>query len=167
VGDVKYSILNPIQFAAVNGSCWVPMDGRSITGSKLATITGSTTISDAGGLFLRSQEFSNSFNHDPDRTSSSTIAAFQDQAFLSHGHTGSTSTDGSHNHSYSDYYVSTQSKGYAGSNDYSMQWIYAQGYQNGATSGAGSHSHTLTINNNGGSETRPKNLNLWTYIRIN
>jgi hypothetical protein len=168
VGDVKYSILDPTQFAAVNGNCWVAMNGQSMAGSKLAAIIGGSTVPNAGGLFLRGQEFTGqTANHDPDRTSTTAIATLQDQAFLSHGHTGSTSSDGSHSHSYSDYYVSTQSKGYAGSNDYTMQWISGQGYQTNSTNGAGSHSHTLTINNNGGSETRPKNLNLWTYIRIN
>ena len=31
----------------------------------------------------------------------------------------------------------------------------------------GDHNHTLNIDVNGGTETRSKNLNLWTYIRIN
>ncbi|MFY7908385.1 MAG: hypothetical protein ACOVO2_02475, partial [Emticicia sp.] len=29
VGDIKHSILNPTQFKAVNGDCWVPMDGTA------------------------------------------------------------------------------------------------------------------------------------------
>ena len=74
VGDVKYSILDPTQFAAVNGNCWVPMDSGSMAGSKLATIIGGNTVPNAGGLFLRGQEFTGqTANHDPDRTSASTI----------------------------------------------------------------------------------------------
>lgn len=35
----------------------------------------------------------------------------------------------------------------------------------GGVSTAGAHTHV--INNTGGTETRPKNLNFWIYIRIN
>jgi len=41
VGDVKYSILNPTDFVKENGDCWVPMDGRSLAGSRLAIHTSS------------------------------------------------------------------------------------------------------------------------------
>ncbi len=181
VGDVKYSILNPTQFATVNGDCWVPMDGRTITGSKLATLLSITTVANAGGLFLRGQDFSNS-NNDPDRTNASAIATLQDQAYLSHNH--SATTDGSHAHSINDpghkhqwnYYIEQDDDGTGGSYDEFTKRPRDNGTSNvpdaiqTATTGismnsAGSHSHT--IGNNGGTETRPKNLNLWTYIRIN
>lgn len=136
------------------------MKGGSIAGSKLATITGNPNLPDVGGLFIRSQEFPGAANQDPDRDTNSPIANFQDQSFLSHNHTGSTATDGG---------------GYIGT-------FVTPGYNTvsgGALAGGGlnqlpsssayapSHSHGLTINANGGTETRPKNLNLWTYIRIN
>lgn len=176
LGDVKYSILNPTQFATVNGDCWVPMDGRIITGSKLATLLGITTIANAGGLFLRGQDFSNS-NNDPDRTSASTIATLQDQAFLSHNH--SATADGSHAHSINDpghthAWTHGQEGDDSGNGKSNNEFTLAPGTVAGAIgssttdisiNSAGSHSHT--IGNNGGSETRPKNLNLWTYIRIN
>jgi hypothetical protein len=164
VGDVKYSILDPTQFAAVNGSCWVPMDGRALIATdKLRTITGLTTLPNAGGLFLRGQEFAGQpSNHDPDRTATTTIATLQDQAFLSHNHTGSTSTDGGG-------YIGTfVTPGYI-----TVSGNQLVGGSNGlnqlpnTSAYAPSHSHSLNINANGGTETRPKNLNLWTYIRIN
>ena len=103
LGDVKYSILNPQQFAAVNGDCWVPMDGGNMSGSKLAAIIGGSTVPNAGGLFLRGQESQNgSTNYDPERSSGSTIATLQGDNFGSHNHTGSTSTGGSHRHLFSD-----------------------------------------------------------------
>jgi hypothetical protein len=52
VGDVKYSILNPTQFAQENGDCWVPMDGRNIAGSRLAIIRGVNTVPDVSGVFF-------------------------------------------------------------------------------------------------------------------
>jgi hypothetical protein len=163
VGDVKYSILNPTQFTAANGSCWVPMDGRNIAGSKLATITGLTTVTNAGGLFLRGQEFTGqSANHDPERDSNSSIATFQDQSFLSHGHSGTTDTRGGD---------------YLGSFLYNSLYSYNGPFEEGkgnpdygynsTAAYAPTHAHNLNINANGGNETRPKNLNLWTYIRIN
>lgn len=183
VGDIKYSILNPTQFAAVNGSCWIPMDGRTITGSKLATILGVSTVSDAGGMFLRGQEFATSNNNDPDRTSASAIATFQDQGYLNHGHTASSTSVGNHSHvialrlsngtspdikNLGGYYPSGN-----GSRDTSSPMIAASDRGSEGTvhdfdvGNGGSHNHTITVSNNGGTETRTKNLNLWTYIRIN
>ncbi len=174
VGDIKYSILNPTQFAARNGNCWVPMDGRNIFGSKLATDLGTNVIPDAGGMFLRSQEFSGSANNDPDRTSSSPIAIVQAQSFLLHNHNGTTSTNGNHNHSHN---ADGNTVGLAklGSTD------TPTGFDNQITNpemilsnvdalslnSAGDHNHTVTVSNAGGTETRPINLNVWTYIRIN
>lgn len=175
VGDVKYSILNPTQFAAVNGNCWVPMDGRTMVGSKLAEIIGGSSVPNAGGLFLRGQESQNgSTDNDPERTSASTIATLQDQQFLSHGHThslnasGNTSTNGNHTHGYerTSEYVDDNDGGSDHGNPNSTEFSKQ-------TDAAGDHSHSFSVtvtgsvNNNGGNETRPKNLNLWTYIRIN
>jgi hypothetical protein len=116
VGDVKFSILNPTQFAAENGNCWVPLDGRSISGTKLNTYLSS--IPNAGGMFLRAQEFGGSYgqnasNNDPDRTYSSTIATAQSDTYKSHNHSTSVSTNGDHSHTYIDSYFSERN----GNND--------------------------------------------------
>jgi hypothetical protein len=167
VGDVKYSILNPTQFAAVNGSCWVPLKGGSIAGSKLATITGNPNLPDVGGLFIRSQEFPGGANQDPDRDTNSPIANFQDQSFLSHTHTLSINYGGSHYHLLYLPQDRSPADGDGGSNSFpDGQGSDGTGYF-GSTSTEGNHNHTGTNANTGGTETRPKNLNLWTYIRIN
>lgn len=181
VGDVKYSTLDPIKFATVNGDCWVPMDGRTITGSKLATLLGVTTITNAGGMFLRGQDFLNSDN-DPDRTSTSAIATLQNQAFLAHNHSATADYAGSHNHS------SNANGGLTGSltnPNFGLAVLNSNGTTAANVDGigdnqvnltsikeliinnGGNHTHNLSVNNNGGIETRPKNLNLWTYVRIN
>lgn len=54
VGSVQQSVLNEAQFQAEAGDEWVRMDGRDITGSRLAQITGWTNLPDASGRFLRS-----------------------------------------------------------------------------------------------------------------
>lgn len=180
VGDVKYSILNPTQFAAVNGSCWVPMDGRALlTSDKLRIITSMTNLPDAGGSFLRSQEFQGGADRDPDRTANSTIATLQDDTYKSHNHGGNTESGGIHAHNITDPgHSHVWNFGLEG-DDSGSGGSYAEYTRVGgeigdairrATTGItintdGNHTHS--INSQGGNETRPKNLNLWTYIRIN
>jgi hypothetical protein len=171
VGDIKYSILPPDQFAQVNGDCWVPMDGRALTsGTKLRTISGRTVLPDGGGLFLRSQEFSGSFNQDPDRTSTSPIATMQEQDFKSHDHylSISTTTNGNHNHTVTDKSTNWGSRSFDGES-WPEDVHRGDNYDTRTTSTNGDHSHTVSGNTNtkGGTETRPKNLNFWIYIRIN
>lgn len=154
VGDIKYSILNPTQFAAVNGDCWVPMDGRSITGSQLAAITGLSNLPDGGGLFIRSQEFTGGANNDPGRTSATAIATLQQDELKSHDH--DMETTGAHIHPIGVRGFATNgATGADGSGD----------DPNIFTKSAGDHKHDIYPT--GGLETRPKNLNFWIYIRIN
>ena len=53
IGSIQQSILDLAQFQALNGAGWVLMDGSDISGSALATLTGTTTLPDATGCFLR------------------------------------------------------------------------------------------------------------------
>jgi hypothetical protein len=177
VGDIKYSILNPTQFALQNGSCWVPMDGRSLAvNDKLRLIIPTmANIPDGGGLFLRSQEFSSSFDQDPERTSTSPIATMQEQALKSHSHnatlsvSGSTNYTGAHSHG-----TNLGQRGFDA--DGGDQALTPRQDENGnwRSSNDGDHWHTIsgsatgaTNTDGGGTETRPKNLNFWIYIRIN
>ncbi|MBK9256201.1 MAG: hypothetical protein IPM42_11995 [Saprospiraceae bacterium] len=170
VGDVKYSILNPTQFAAVNGDCWVPMTGGTMSGSELATILGTNAIPDAGGLFIRAQETPGGPNHDPDRTPTSPIAQFEDQGTQEHKHTfsGQTNDGGIHSHQY------TRVSGANDVNDGGSDHHNPNGSHdnNAQTAQGGNHAHQFsgqTDFNDGlrNQETRPKNLNLYIYIRIN
>ena len=167
LGDVKHSILNPVQFAAENGDCWVPMDGAALPADcALRQLTGMTSLPDAGGLFIRGQEFSGGQDNDPGRTPDSTIARVQTDAFKSHSHTAS--TDGNHQHDIVERLVvsgvdwnrfTPANNSPAGGNDQQYNDI---GYR---VQPAGDHTHTVGVQ--GGSETRVKNLNFWIYIRIN
>ena len=161
LGDVKYSILNPTQFAAVNGGCWVPMDGRALVATdKLRQVTGMTTLPNGGGLFLRSQEFSNSTDYDKSRTSVSPIATVQTEAVQSHNHGVN---DPGHAHSLDDiYHPSGGDKcGCSGSGGTAHNSTITSNH-NTYNSNTG-----ITIQNTGGPETRPVNMNMWVYIRIN
>ncbi len=162
VGDVKYSILNPTQFAQANGACWVPMDGRALAVSdQLRTQFGFTNVPDAGGLFLRAQEFSGSPDRDPSRDSNSPIGAFQDQAVQTHNHNV---TDPGHAHSFNDSYRQTGGTSYniAGGERFSSDNLTS------SSDNTASNTTGVSIPSTGnGPETRPKNINLWAYIRIN
>lgn len=182
VGDVKHSILNPTQFAAVNGSCWVPMDGRALaTTDKLRQITGMTSLPNGGGLFIRSQEFANSTNYDDNRDSNSPIAQVQTEDYRSHAHyaslgfSGNTLRAGSHSHNVAISVNGTEG-GYAGAGGHQRIHSTDRSHQadiNRTAETAGEHEHSFSgsatgnTNSSGGSETRPDNLNFWVYIRIN
>ena len=155
VGYIKYSILNPTQFNVENGDCWVPMDGRALLATdKLRMITGMALLPDGGGLFLRSQEFSGGADNDPGRTSGSAIASLQTDDVKPHDHTMNSA--GTHSHPMG-------TRGFEGDG---LNGADGSGDdQDAYTQNAGAHTHT--INNSTGSETRPKNLNFWIYIRIN
>lgn len=158
VGDVKYSILNPTQFAAVNGACWVPMDGRNIAGSQLASLTGATTLPDASGVFFRAQEFSGGADRDPNRTSASAIAQVQAQAVQAHGHNVS---DPGHTHSYTNTTYNDGSDGGGGAFSKPTNRV-----DNNNNTGSSTTGISIPATGNG-PETRPVNMNLWVYIRIN
>lgn len=167
VGDVKYSVLSPAEFVARNGSCWVPMDGRPLASNdSLRVIKGWTALPDAGGLFFRAQEFNNGgADNDPGRTSATAIATVQQDEFKSHTHT--MDTRGAHTHTVM-LGVDGDDSGDGGA---ASEWtlddnpIRNIADYNGSVSTEGAHTHINA--NTGGLETRPKNLNLWVYIRIN
>jgi len=163
VGDVKYSILDPVKFAQVNGDCWVPMDGRPLASTDaLSQLAGLSSLPNAGGLFVRAQDFANSDN-DPERDDNSTIATVQGDEVKSHNHGIS---DPGHGHTYTDrpawgYSTPTYAAIQNGSVGFTGVWVQDQSRStNSATTG-------ISINPAGGGETRPKNINLWVYIRIN
>lgn len=53
VGSFIHSILSEAQFQSQVGTGWILADGRSISGSALATLSGFTTAPDARGIFMR------------------------------------------------------------------------------------------------------------------
>lgn len=176
VGDIKHSILSPEQFAAVNGNCWVPMDGRALAATdKLRQITGMNSLPNGGGLFIRSQEFSNSADYDDNRNSNSQIATIQGEDFRSHRHyatlglDGKIASAGGHQHNYIDNTFSFGSSPFEAPNG------GGEGNKgvSRTTDSAGDHTHSLSGNAlgysdyTGGLETRPDNINFWVYIRIN
>ncbi len=181
VGDIKYSILPPDKFKNVNGDCWVPLDGRTLSDTDELYSLGVTTLPNAGGMFLRSQDFNavsgteswkpkNSSDNDPDRDPATVPGSVQAEALKAHNHTGTTDNDGTHQHGPhktvradnddndgTNNYVTYDDCDYCG---YEKEDFYVK-------ANSSQHTHNFTTNNTGGTETRPKNLNFWIYIRIN
>lgn len=163
VGDVKYSIYDPIKFAQVNGDCWVPMDGRNISGKKLASLIGTSFIPNISGLFIRTHPFSN--GQDPDRAAGDQAAQFQADAVQGHTHTGSTSFEPDHVHNVTGVWVQASGNNTTDGVGNNGGW-YQHAGQSGTLTQVQDHDHTLNINNSGSVETRPINMNFYVYIRV-
>lgn len=180
LGDVKYSILSPEKFKDVNGDCWVPLDGRTLATTDKLYSMGVTILPNAGGMFLRAQDFNaipgteywkpkNTSDNDPERDHNSTIGMVQQDTIQAHKHTGTTNNDGSHQHT-------NQENALADNDDNDGIGYYIGGRGNSFNNDGGTgfiksdgseHTHQFTTNSTGDTETRPKNMNFWIYIRIN
>eukprot|EP01013_Petalomonas_cantuscygni_P040034 TRINITY_DN71783_c0_g1_i1.p1 TRINITY_DN71783_c0_g1~~TRINITY_DN71783_c0_g1_i1.p1 ORF type:complete len:465 (-),score=119.78 TRINITY_DN71783_c0_g1_i1:299-1693(-) len=87
-----------------------------------------------------------------------TLGSYQADDLKSHGHTGTTTKNGSHTHPYSrSNYENDNSGPISLGADGDVETHY--------TSPAGLHDHDLNINNTGGPETRPKNVALLACIK--
>lgn len=88
------------------------------------------------------------------------LGTAQTESVGPHDHTASIDSGGSHTHSFS---ISAGSYFGANSGGPKGAWSGGDSYNgigtfNGGTSSGGSHTHTITINNNSGTENRPRNV---------
>jgi len=151
IGDVKQSILTEAQFQAVHDTTWVLMDGRSITGSALASEFGVTTLPDARGVFLRSKNNGRSDgNQNP--AGERTVGFLEGDQMQGHKHAMDKSGMG--------YGAgpADPSWGRADVNSPANGWVYNVGNPNAD----GTNGTPRT-----GNETRPKNITVNTFIKIN
>jgi hypothetical protein len=115
LGSIVHSMLDETTFNTQclnpgtnsHANTWVIADGRNVAGSGYATLTGSSTIPDLRGIFLRSKNGARSTgtgNPDGDLA----VGTYTADRFLSHTHTITdpghthTVTDPSHNHGITD-----------------------------------------------------------------
>ncbi len=132
---------------------------------------GSTTFNlpDYRGYFLRGQD--GGAASDPnaatrtdrgDGTTGDNVGTKQGADYLSHTHTGTTSSNGAHTHTYT---RRTGTVGRAGTDSLALT-----GDTTDNTGSDGAHTHTFTTAaapTSGGSETRPKNINVkWIILAI-
>jgi len=139
VGDIKQSLLTEAQFQTQFGDCWVKMKGQDVSSSDYATTTGKNNLPNAEGRFLR-----NIGGNAP------ALGVTQEDAFKKHSHRMFRSTGGGDNNNvpaYPSVGVTGESSG-------------AEGY-NGSSTANGLNEAT------GGVETRPVNLGVNFFVKIN
>ena len=167
IGDIKYSILDPIEFAKVNGDCWVPMDGQAgLQGTALQpylesqanyAYTSSSKVPDVSGAFIRAHEHTSGADRDPGRSSTDDIAILQEDALQNHTHFYYDWFDADPDQVPNGAYTKGGSAGdqaAPGDNDPRLE-------RGLVTDGIFPSSAKIAI------ETRPKNFSFYAYIRIN
>jgi hypothetical protein len=164
VGDVVDSTLDEAAIQLLRGPGWVLMDGRNIEGSELASITGLTTLPDARGVFRRAKNNGRSDgNQNPDgEVAVGTTGIDKTRRPRDSNFSSGTNTTGNHRHNHNAVFN-------AGAGGSGGRFVGADVDMNSPTGigPAGDHSHSATISAGGDAETRPKNITVNTYIRIN
>lgn len=160
VGTVKQSILSEVQFQAAMGAGWVIMRGQDITGSKLHSVAGMAVLPDARGRFLRTAE-----------GGATAVGVTQEQSTSATGLGGT--ADGQTYSGVSQIHEQITSRilaNDAGSNPGMLQpasgWAGFSSMQ--AFVADITHTHGASnLNITGSTETRPANLAVNTFIKIN
>jgi hypothetical protein len=166
VGTVIASILPFEKFRKEAGDFWMPADGRKIsTESKYARLTGKKTLPDLRSIFLRGL---NQFDplvgprldnyKDPEGKGRKAGSLQSDATCLPNKEFAvNAGSAGAHTHVYS----KALSKGVkSGSHD-------GASAEMSIAASAGEHAHEVKIDGGGDIETRPKNIAVYYYIKIN
>ena len=165
VGTIEQSMLTAAQFTAAagpDGPNWVLADGRNVAGSRYAQITGSNTVPDLRGAFLRGSGT---------RTANTAwagggVGTYVEDTTRRPRNTnfgGTVDANGQHGHGIAGTAFITQSTG--GHN--------LDAGNTGAHEGAmtpqwdGNHAHTFSVTTGGDTETAPKHFNVNYFLRIN
>ncbi|EUB95584.1 hypothetical protein PMI07_002072 [Rhizobium sp. CF080] len=161
IGTVVSSVLTPEDFASaigesvgwqINRRTWVLADGRAVEGTKYAIDTKGKSVPDLRGIFLRGI----------DPSSGRVAGSIEDSATAlprSSPFSGVTDAGGEHTHPLGAA-RSTVDRYNAGGTNY---WTISAR----DTGPAGSHFHNVSISAGGDPETRPKNVGIYYYIKIN
>lgn len=143
IGTVLHSVLDADIFTQLNGEGWILMAGQDITGTKLHMLTDMTHVPDARGVFLRGRNFdraADTGNPDGDQPT----GTYQSDEASAHAHLMGTGSSDSH------------STTIGGANKRFAHFLN-DGYNVGPQKGT----HAT-----GGNETRPRNISLNIYIRV-
>jgi hypothetical protein len=168
IGTIIASMLEFEKFQDVAGNTWKPADGRKVSAkSKYAKLTGNTTLPDLRGMFLRGL---NQFDpltgprldkyKDPDGRGRKAGKPQDDATSLPKNKKspfkGMAASAGDHSHVY---FKALRVGGRSGSEDRAAS-------EASTTGSAGDHTHTVLITAGGDSETRPVNIAVFYYIKI-
>ncbi|MEJ1242528.1 hypothetical protein WBG78_30550 [Chryseolinea sp. T2] len=140
IGSVQYSVLPPNLFVKENGTGWVLMNGAEIAGSALHQLAGIDKLPDARGVFLRSMNLGRdpaSGDCEPDRS----VGDYQGDMVGEH----------SHKSSHSNYHGTDKVEG---GGAYPRVMLEERHFES-----------TLGVEQPH-AETRPRNISLYLYIKI-
>ena len=167
-GTIVASMLELERFQKIAGNAWKPADGRKVSAkSKYATLAGNTTLPDLRGMFLRGL---NQFDpvkgprrdkyKDPDGSRRKAGKPQEDATSLpknkKNPFKGNAVSAGDHSHIY---FKARREGGRTGSDAKASS-------EAGNTGSSGNHTHTVIITAGGDSETRPVNIAVVYYIKI-
>jgi hypothetical protein len=161
VGTVVSSILSPIDFAVATGETegddiknrkWILADGESVLGTEYSKTTHNKVAPDLRGMFLRGIDVAG-IRH------AGEIQPFATARPSSIGFTGTTSSDGMHSHS--------GGAGFSKTDRFDVPGGPIASSGPSDTGKAGDHTHKVEINAGGDEETRPVNVAVYFYIKIN
>ena len=175
VGDIKQSVLTENQFIAelgvVEGRKWVLADGRNVAGTRYATLTGNSTVPDLRGAYLRMAGQNNKASW-----TGGALNTWQEdttRAPRNNALTGTTNTTGNHTHTLRRYLPNNWSDGwekllnYAAGGFRTINGGQANYSETDFPVGAnGNHTHSVTINGGGDTETRPKTYCANFFIKV-
>jgi hypothetical protein len=168
IGTIIASMLEFKKFQNVAGDTWKPADGRNVSAkSGYAKLTGNTVLPDLRGMFIRGL---NQFDphkasrrdkyKDPDGSGRKAGMPQNDATSLpknkKHPFKGIAESAGEHSHIY---FKALRVGGRSGSEERASA-------QASTTGLAGDHTHTVLITSGGDSETRPVNVAVFYYIKI-
>ncbi len=168
IGTIIASMLEFEKFQKIAGHAWKPADGRKVSAaSKYATLTGNKALPDLRGMFLRGL---NQFDplrgsrldnyKDPDGSRRKAGKPQDDATSLPKNKNspfkGNAASAGNHSHIY---FKARSEGGRSGS-------LNRAASEAGTTGSAGDHTHTVRITVGGDSETRPVNIAIFYYIKI-
>jgi hypothetical protein len=169
IGTIVASMLEFEKFQNVAGNAWKPADGRKVSAkSGYAKLTGNTVLPDLRGMFLRGL---NQFDprtgsrrdkyKDPDGGGRQAGSLQNDATSLPKNKRrpfkGIAEAAGEHSHVY---FKALSVGGRSGSEERASSEASTTGL-------AGDHTHTVLITSGGDSETRPVNIAVFYYIKIN
>lgn len=153
IGDIVSSIFPESLFVRLHGPGWVLADGRDVTGTKYAFL-GSSKVPDLRGMFLRGMNAGRTDQY-ADPGGNRVVGSYEDDTTALPKLGFRTTNAGTHNHGGK----------YVG-NGPGMHQTGPHGgpaYDSQPISMDGDHSHILT---DGDPETRPKNVAVYFYIRV-
>lgn len=162
VGTIVASQLPPVEFAKATGETegddfskrtWILADGRKVTGTVFAKLTGDKAVPDLRGVFLRGLDPNGS-------RQAGDLEGYSTALPTANRFGGVTAKAGDHVHAGGMQLSKVGDRYNAGGQDYLVA-VAAN------TLSGGEHTHVVDITGGGDPETRPVNVAVFYYIKIN